>query len=114
MAQIVFKKSGQISEEPEVNCEPDNSESLLNKPVSHKSIVGNDLLPVLESELPVLHSPKAAKRASKKRKQNIEELDALKRQSNKIQTKTKLPEMASKSTKLYFLKNDNLVLRVDC
>ena len=113
MAQDASKESGQISEEPEVNIEPDNSESLLDKPVSHKSIVGNNPSSVPESELPVIHSPEAARRASKKRKQNAEELDAPKRRSKKIRTKTKLPEVTSKPTRLHLLKDDDLALRVD-
>ena len=113
MAQNISKESSQISEELEVNIKPDDLENLLNKPVSHKSIVGNNLLSVLESELPIIHSSEAAKRAFKKRKHNAEELDALKHQSKKIRIKAKLPEMMSKPSRLYPLKDDNLALQVD-
>ena len=114
IAQNASKESSEISEKPEVNIELDNSESLLDKLVSHKSIVGNNFLSVPESELPVIHSPEAVGRISKKCKQNVEELDASKRQSKKIRTEAKLSEVTSKPTRLYLLKNDDLALQVDC
>ena len=113
LAQAALREEGQTPKSREENTGSDTSESLPGNllQVSHKSHVDSGTSPGLGSDVPVIHAPKAEKKASRKRKRGARGAGAAKSWSKKNWTEAKLPEGSSKPTRLHLLKNKGLLAR---
>ena len=111
MAQGNSEESGQAPKEPEVNSEPATAESQLGTIDPHEADV-DDNSTDLEGELIRARPSGSLKPTSRKQKRGSEETDKVGRRSKKIRTESKFPGITSKPTRLYLLKNNNLVDRV--
>ena len=73
LAQATLRDKGQTPKSPEENTGSDTSESLPGNllKVSHKTHVDSGISPGLRSDVPIIHTPEAEKKTSRKRKQGV-------------------------------------------
>ena len=114
IAQEAFENKSQAFASPEVTVEPDNSESLLANNESNpcKELISVKSLSDTESDIPVIYSPEAMRKASRKCKWSTNKPSATKKRSKKIKTNAKLPNGMSKPTRPHFLRDNDLATRV--
>ena len=116
MAQKALEDRNQTSSSSEVTVESDNSESLLanNESNLRKKSINAKILSDTESDIFIIYSPEAMRKAFCKGKQSIKKLSTAKKRSKKIKTDAKLPKKTSKSIKLHLLRDNNLATKVKC
>ena len=94
MAQEALENSSQAFLSPKLTVKPDNSDSLLANNESNlcKKSISAESLSDTKSNISVIYSFKAMKKASRKCKQSTNKSNAVKKKLKKIKTKVKLPE----------------------